>query len=256
MVILKADTQVVVQFGPFLDKDDGVTLEAGITAASLDHVTTGIRISKNGGTFAARAATVTASAYDAHGMYKITLKVGDVDTEGVLRMVYDDATVCLPVWQDYMVVNANVYDSLYAADTTDYLQVDAFQLRGSTTSATDLQSFADDGFDPTTDLTRSNLIRINGVAAGASVLEQIANNAIPVSCTGTGSTTTVIDSALSSTDDAYIGRVFVYDYDTTTAALRGQAGVCTDYTGSTGTITFAASTFTTSGVSGDTGIIL
>ena len=117
-VVLKADTQVVVQFGPFVDKDTGVDLESAISAATLDNVTTGIRISKNGGTFAARAATVVASAYDAHGMYKITLKTGDVDTEGVLRMVYDDAATCLPVWQDYQVVPAGVYDAMFSGTGT------------------------------------------------------------------------------------------------------------------------------------------
>ena len=49
-----------------------------------------------------------------------------------------------------MVVNANVYDSLFAAATTDYLQVDTLQLAGTTQDATDLADFAAAGYDPAT----------------------------------------------------------------------------------------------------------
>ena len=125
---LKQNTSVVVQFGPFLDKTDGVTLETAIAAATLDHLTTGIMISKNGGTLAVRNGTPTASAYDAHGMYKITLNTTDTGTLGTLRMVFTDATTHLPVWQDFMVVTANVWDSLFGADT---LQADVTQFNGT-----------------------------------------------------------------------------------------------------------------------------
>ena len=132
---LKQSTSVVVQFGPFLDKTDGVTLETGIAAATLDHATTGIMISKNGGTLAVRNGTPTASAYDAHGMYKITLNTTDTGTLGTLRMVFTDAATHLPVWQDFMVVTANVWDSMFGADN---LQVDTVQVGGTAQTARDL----------------------------------------------------------------------------------------------------------------------
>jgi hypothetical protein len=111
---LKQSTSVVISFGPFLDKTDGNTLETGLVSA-LDHASTGIMLSKNGGTLAVRHATVTASSYDAYGNYKVTLDTTDTGTLGTLRMQYtDNNTTALPVWQDFMVVPAMIYDSLIA----------------------------------------------------------------------------------------------------------------------------------------------
>lgn len=141
---LRQSTAVVVPFGPFVDKTDGVTLEVGLVSA-LDHASTGIMLSKNGGTLAVRNAAVTASEYDAHGCYKVTLDATDTGTLGTLRMIYTDPATCLAVWQDFMVLPANVWDSLYGAD---FLQVDAWQLKGIEQSMTDLKDFADSGYDP------------------------------------------------------------------------------------------------------------
>jgi len=115
---LKQSTSVVVNFGPFVDKADGVTLESGLVTA-LDHVTTGIMLSKNGGAKAVRNGTPTASVYDS-GDYRVTLNTTDTNTLGHLRLSYYDAATCVPVWLDCVVLPANVYDSLYS---TDKLQV-------------------------------------------------------------------------------------------------------------------------------------
>jgi hypothetical protein len=100
---LKQSTSVVINFGPFVDATDGKTLETGLVSA-LDNATTGIMLSKNGGTLAVRHATVTASTYDAHGCYKVTLDTTDTGTLGSLRVIYTDAATCLPVWRDFTVV--------------------------------------------------------------------------------------------------------------------------------------------------------
>jgi hypothetical protein len=113
-MLLRQSTAVVVQFGPFVDKTDAVTLETGLVSA-LDHGTTGIFLSKNGGTLTIRHAAVTASSYDAHGCYKVTLDTTDTNTLGTLRVIYTDAATCLPVWQDFMVITANEWDSMCAA---------------------------------------------------------------------------------------------------------------------------------------------
>ena len=122
MQILKADTQVKVLIGPFVDTADGVTPETGVTLGSADQA----EILKHD------AASVTdisgntwAAMTDCDGWYNLTLTAGNVDTEGMLTVVIQDSSVCLPVFARFMIVNANVYDSLYAAAATDYLQVDA-----------------------------------------------------------------------------------------------------------------------------------
>ena len=139
-VILKQSTAVTVQFGPFLDKTNGVDLEAAIAAATLDHITTGIRIAKNGGTLAARNATVTATAYDAMDLYKVTLDTTDTATLGVLRMIYEDSATCLPVWQDFTIVKANIYDTLF---NTDVFDVSLVQVAGATTNVAALATNVD-----------------------------------------------------------------------------------------------------------------
>jgi len=128
---LRQSTSVVVSFGPALDKTTGVDLEVGLVSA-LDHATTGIMLSKNGGALAVRSAAVTASTYDARGNYRVTLSTTDTNTLGALRMQFEEAATCLPIWQDFMVVPANVWDSMFGADV---LQVDVTQQLGAAVPA-------------------------------------------------------------------------------------------------------------------------
>src|SRR3990167_10483349 len=84
-----------------------------------------------------KADTVTAitgtlaAITSADGYYALDLVAGDVDTEGRLTILINDDSLCLPVRHDFMVVNANIFDSLFAAATTDYLQIDAVQHIGT-----------------------------------------------------------------------------------------------------------------------------
>lgn len=123
-IFLKQSTAVAISFGPFVDPTDGITLETGLVSA-IDHGTTGIMLSKNGGALTIRHATVTASTYDAYGNYIVTLDTTDTNTLGALRMQFAAAASCVPVWQDFMVLPANVYDSLVLG--SDVLDVSATQ---------------------------------------------------------------------------------------------------------------------------------
>lgn len=147
MQFLKADTAATILIGPFLDKGDGVTPETGITLGAADAAEL---MKHDGTTFVDLTSDSRAFTHKQGGMYTLVLGTGDTDTEGRLMVFIADDDVCLPVWKDFMVVNANVYDSLFAAATTDYLQVDALQLGGATQSATDLKDLADTGYDPST----------------------------------------------------------------------------------------------------------
>src|SRR3990167_2693726 len=113
-LILRQSTSKAISFGPFLDKTDGVTLEVGLVSA-IDHATTGIFLSKNGGALTIRSQAVTATTYDAYGNYRVTLSTTDTDTVGTLRMQFSEAATTLPVWMDVQVVEEAVYDQLYAA---------------------------------------------------------------------------------------------------------------------------------------------
>ena len=106
-MLLKQSTAVVIPFGPFVSPSDGVTLVTSLVSA-IDHATTGIFLSKNGGTAAIRHQAVTASTYDSYGDYKVTLDTTDTGTLGQLRVIFAAAASCAPVWQDFLDVPATI----------------------------------------------------------------------------------------------------------------------------------------------------
>ena len=128
VVWIKQSTAVVISFGPFLDKTDGVTEETGLVSA-LDHATTGIKLAKNGGALTIRHATVTTTTYDAWGYYRVTLDTTDTNTLGLLLVAFNEAATCLPVWLYCGVLPANVYDSLVGG--SDILDVSMTQILGT-----------------------------------------------------------------------------------------------------------------------------
>ena len=191
---LKQCTSVVIQFGPFLDKTDGVTLETGL-ASALDDGTTGIFLSKNGGTLTIRHATVTASSYDAHGCYKATLDTTDTGTLGSLRVIYTDATTCLPVWVDFQVLPANIYDSLVLG--SDVLDISAIQLNGTSIAGTG--SRVADAFVVFFNVASS-------VLTTASI-NQTGDSFARIGATGSGLTTLLAAASYTAPDNAGIAAI-------------------------------------------------
>lgn len=115
--LLKQSTTINLKLGQFVDKTDGVTPE---TALSFT-----VKLSKNGGTLAARN-SATAIAHDADGYYTVELNTTDTNTLGRLRATVTDSSNALGVWQDFMVLPANVYDSLVGG--SDYLQTHCVEM--------------------------------------------------------------------------------------------------------------------------------
>src|SRR5690606_21763772 len=119
MFLLKQSTAVDVAVGPFVDAEDGVTAETDLTITQPD-----IRLSKNGAAFAQKSAAQPASHME-NGYYSVNLSTTDTGTLGRLRLHVNESGA-LPVWIDFMVLPANVYDSLVAG--SDSLQVDTTQI--------------------------------------------------------------------------------------------------------------------------------
>jgi|RhiMetdeSRZDD1v2_1073273.scaffolds.fasta_scaffold187135_1 hypothetical protein len=107
---IKQSTASTVKLGPFLDDTDGKTAETGLTISQAD-----IRISKNGGAFAQSNNTAGAT-HNENGYYSVPLDTTDTNTLGTFRVAVSKSGA-LPVWQDYMVVPANVWDSMFGAST-------------------------------------------------------------------------------------------------------------------------------------------
>jgi hypothetical protein len=112
---LKQSTAATISFGPFVDKADGVTDKTGATCITdIDHATTGILLSKNGGTSAIRHQSVTASVTDSYCMMTVTLDTTDTNTLGRLRVLFSKAATYLPVQDDFIVIPADLFDTWFA----------------------------------------------------------------------------------------------------------------------------------------------
>jgi len=112
MNILKQSTAATIKLGPFIDNEDGATAETGLTIAQAD-----IRLSKNGGDFA-QTNNAAGATHDENGYYDVPLNATDTNTLGRLRIAVSKSGA-LPVWQDFLVVTANVYDTLCSTDSLD-----------------------------------------------------------------------------------------------------------------------------------------
>lgn len=117
---LKQSTAVTIRLGPALDKTDGVTEETGLSPT--------VEVSKAHAAFAARN-SASAISHDSNGWYAVPLDTTDTGTVGPLIVKFDSAADHLPVWREFLVVPANVYDSVVGG--TDNLQVDTVQWLGT-----------------------------------------------------------------------------------------------------------------------------
>lgn len=117
-MFLKQSTSVTIVLGPFVDDTDGKTAETALTITQTD-----IRLSKNAGVYAQKNDTGSATHME-NGHYAVTLNTTDTNTLGHLRIAVNE-TGALPVWRDYLILPANIYDSLL---NTDKLQVHAVEI--------------------------------------------------------------------------------------------------------------------------------
>lgn len=104
---LRQSTSVDLPIGPFLDGTDGVTPETSLTLTRPD-----IRLKKNGGAWAQKAAAQTLS-HEENGFYEVTLDATDTDTLGCLRLAVFESGAA-PVWEDFMVLTQGEWDAKYA----------------------------------------------------------------------------------------------------------------------------------------------
>lgn len=130
MKLLKQSTAVDIAVGPFVDDTDGKTAETGLTLTQAD-----IRLKKNAGAWAQKNQASSAS-HEENGWYEASLDTTDTNTLGILVVAVHEAGA-LPVWSEYMVLPANVYESLVTGteflETTDLKQ--DFSISGSALTA-------------------------------------------------------------------------------------------------------------------------
>lgn len=105
---LRQSTAATVLVGPFVDKTDAVTPETGLAVGTVDE----IGIYKHDATALTSISGTTTFTHRAGGMYTLTLSTSDTGTRGRLTTYVRDDDVALPVWKEFTVLSASVYDSL------------------------------------------------------------------------------------------------------------------------------------------------
>ena len=169
MIHLKQSTAVTLLIGPFLDDTDGKTAETALTITQAE-----VRLSKNGGNMAQKG-EATSLVHDELGYYTCPLNTTDTNTLGQLKVMVHEAGA-LPVWEDCMIMPANVWDSMYGADL---LQVDATQILGTviSTPATagildvNLKNIANAAVSTTAAQLGVNVVQISGDGPAADNCE-------------------------------------------------------------------------------------
>ena len=239
MRYLRTNTATRVTCGPFFDKTDGVTPEVAITvtACKLTLVvdTGGVPtlILDTAPTASGGNNDMVHITNDDAGFYDLELAAADVNYLGRAMLAITDAATHCPVFHEFMIVPANVYDSMFLG--TDTLNADVTQIGGDTQSATDLKDFADAGYDPTTnkvegvklaDTTTTNTdMRGTDSAALASVctearLAELDGANIPTDVANVKTDTAAILVDTGTTLDTKLNNIQGATFDTATDSLE------------------------------------
>ena len=128
-MFIKEGATPEIRIGPFLDDGDGKTPEPSLSIGQAD-----IRLSKNGGDFAQRnSSSPTNLTHDENGYYILALNATDTNTVGRLDIAVSE-TGALPVLHHLYVVEANIYDALFASGASAFdsnARVDVASIEGS-----------------------------------------------------------------------------------------------------------------------------
>lgn len=124
--------------GPFLDKTDGVTPEVAITVTAckltfvVDDGGVPTLILDTAPTASGGANDMVHITGDDAGYYDLEFAAADVNYFGRAKLAITDAAVHCPVFQEFMIVPANIYDAMFLG--TDLLDVSMVQILGTAVS--------------------------------------------------------------------------------------------------------------------------
>ncbi len=214
MRVLKQSTAVTLLIGPFLDDGDGKTAETGLTISQAD-----VRLSKNGGDMAQKG-DATSCTHDELGYYTCPLSTTDTGTLGILKIMVHEAGA-LPVWHEYTVVPAAVYDSLVLG--TDYLPVDVAEISSDSTAANNAEAFFDGtGYAGGTTKLQVNATLIEGSDATDQIRDAIVDDATRIDASALNTLSSHDPGATIGTADPGDAMTLTAAYDA--AKTAAQAG--------------------------------
>jgi len=231
MRFLRTNTAVRLTVGPFFDKTDGVTPETGLTVTSCKLT---LMVDDGNVPTLVLDASATASGGnndmvhvtgDDAGFYDLELTAANLNYLGRAMLAITDAATHCPVFHEFMILPAAVYDSLVLG--TDTLPADVTQIGGDTQSATDLKDFADAGYDPSTNKVQGVVLvdtlttyTGNTVQTGDSFARLTGTGAVTfASLTVTGSTSL---AALSTSGTVTLNALTVTNATTLTGIVNAS----------------------------------
>ncbi len=246
---LKTNTAVIITVGPFYDKTDGVTIETALTI-------TNERITLTADTDAGSAPTLildnitgatAATANDLNyitnndaGLMQLELAAADTNRLGRMFLTITDAANHVPVFHEFMVLPAVVYDAMILG--TDLFDVSMTQILGTAVSSPATAGILDVNLKNIANATVStsaaqigvNAVQAGGTAwgsgaitaaafaAGAVDAAAIANGAIDAATFAAGA----IDAAALAADagaelaDAFLNRDMATGTDSGSTSVR------------------------------------
>jgi hypothetical protein len=215
MKFLRQSTAVTPKVGPFLSTTDGATASTALTIAQADCI---LFLNQGAG---AQKNSATSATHDTQGVYGVPFNTTDTGTLGHLKIAINKSGA-FPVWDEWVVVPANVYDSLVLG--TGVLNTNVFAIGGVTQNATNF-------------------------AAAVSTMQIFT-----VDTTGFAATATELETSSVTTAAAthWVGRNIIF----TSGTLTNQATTISAYTlvGGRGHFTYAA--LTSAPANGVTGVIV
>lgn len=120
MQLIRANTQVKVVIGPVVAVANGYV---PVTTLALNTADEAEIMKHDAGSVTDISGATFAAITSADGYYNLTLTTSHTDTEGLLTVLINDDSLCLPVKQTFMVLAEAAYDSMFVAKDDGFMDV-------------------------------------------------------------------------------------------------------------------------------------
>jgi hypothetical protein len=184
MRFLRQNTATIVSVGPFYDKTDGVTIETGLTitneritlVADTDDGSAPTNILDNvTGATSGTANDLNYITGNDAGMMQLELSAANINRVGRLLLSITDAANHVPVFHEFTILPAVVYDAMIAG--TDNFDVNVAQFGGTNLTAAsgrpevNLSHIAGSAVSTTTAQLGVNVVQVSADSTAADNLE-------------------------------------------------------------------------------------
>lgn len=200
MQFLRANTQVKVVIGPVVAVANGYV---PVTTLDLSTADEAELLKHDAGSVTDIAAATFAAITSADGYYNLTLTTSHTDTEGLLTVLINDDSLCLPVKQKFMVLAEAAYDSLFVAKDDGWMDVNIKTIGRADTQETEASNLE------TACANYSTTRGLSGTALPAAAAD--AAGGLPISDAGGLDLDNRMPSATSITN---LNTVFTTDFST------------------------------------------